>query len=113
MPNIIAIEDHLGEPPGEERLAFLSLNLDFCSVKMSDFIGLVEHLNVCKMTKNSAGTLLLAQENEWSLGLGNLKIFGSPNVDHQNEIPCYAEQPFSVSHCDKTFTNRHPVRVQR
>ena len=80
MPNIIAIEDHLGEPPGEERLAFLSLNLDFRSVKMSDFIGLVEHLNVWKMTKNLAGTLLLAQENEWSLGLGNLKNFSRPRA---------------------------------
>jgi len=50
MPKFMVFEDHLGVPPGEENLGFYSLNSEFCSVKIPDYLGRVASLNRCKMT---------------------------------------------------------------
>ena len=49
MPKLRPFGSHLGVPPGDGKFGILSLKYDSCSVKMPDFIGLVAHLNDCRM----------------------------------------------------------------
>ena len=48
-PNFRPFGSHLGVPPGDGKFGILSLKYDSHSVIMLDFIGLVAHLNDCRM----------------------------------------------------------------